>query len=74
MYYGETNIYQENLNSFLKIGEELGLQGLAEGGINPSEIEAKSTTRNVKPILPVKTRKQENHQHNESDHFKSEPM
>ena len=28
VYYGEVNIYQENLNSFLAIGEELQLKGL----------------------------------------------
>ena len=28
VYYGEVNIYQENLNSFLAIAEELQLKGL----------------------------------------------
>ena len=31
LYYGETNIYQENLDSFLKIAEELSLKGLSGG-------------------------------------------
>ena len=29
LYYGEANIYQENLNSFLAIAEELGLKGIS---------------------------------------------
>ena len=29
MYYGETNIHQENIDSFLGIAEDLGLSGLA---------------------------------------------
>ena len=31
LYFGETNINQENLDSFLNIAEELKLQGLTEG-------------------------------------------
>ena len=31
MYYGEVNIYQENLGNFLNIAEELDLKGLNEG-------------------------------------------
>ena len=31
LYHGETNIYQENLDSFLKIAEELSLKGLSGG-------------------------------------------
>ena len=31
LYYGEANIYQENLDSFLAISEELKLKGLTEG-------------------------------------------
>ena len=30
IYNGETNIFQENLESFLSIAEDLGLKGLAE--------------------------------------------
>ena len=32
LYYGETNIYQENLDIFLNIAEELKLKGLDGGG------------------------------------------
>ena len=32
MYYGEANIYQENLDTFLSIAEELNLKGLDGGG------------------------------------------
>ena len=29
IYQGETNIFQENIDSFLRIAEDLGLNGLA---------------------------------------------
>merc|ERR1719452_226029 len=29
LYYGETNVYQENLDSFLALAEELKLKGLS---------------------------------------------
>ena len=32
LYYGEANIYQENLDNFLNIAEELKLKGLNSGG------------------------------------------
>ena len=36
LYYGEANIYQENLDSFLAIAEELQLKGL-EGSKDQQE-------------------------------------
>ena len=50
MYYGETNIYQENLDTFLNIAEELQLKGLnganGDGGgdEDPPEETANSNT------------------------------
>ena len=32
LYYGEANLYQENLDAFLTIAEELDLKGLYGGG------------------------------------------
>ena len=38
LYYGEANVYQENLDSFLSIAEELQLKGLeGKGNDNQSE-------------------------------------
>ena len=42
LYHGEANIYQENLDAFLVIAEELNLKGLT-GGKNTSEIEDPTT-------------------------------
>ena len=59
LYYGEANIYQENLDDFLKIAEELDLKGLngGDGGSekgerykeDPSKHSAKPTVLNVTP-------------------------
>ena len=38
IYYGETNIYQEDLNDFLVIAEELQLKGLTRGTEGEGEI------------------------------------
>ena len=47
LYFGEANVFQENLDSFLAIAGELQLKGLM--GTNGSEIEEKSPI--VKPIM-----------------------
>ena len=44
LYYGETNICQEDLDSFLNIAEELSLRGLTVGGEDPMESEDKPAT------------------------------
>jgi len=38
LYYGETNVYQENLDSFLALAEELKLKGLSGKQQNQEEI------------------------------------
>ena len=50
LYCGEANVYQENLDSFLAIAEELQLKGLM-GKTNDNEIEEKETTKKRK--VPV---------------------
>ena len=50
LYCGEANVYQENLDSFLAIAEELQLKGLM-GKTNDYEIEEKETTK--KRTVPV---------------------
>ena len=39
LYYGETNIFQDNLDSFLKIAEELSLKGLTGGTEDTNDID-----------------------------------
>ena len=42
LYFGEANVYQENLNSFLAIAEELQLKGLMGRVITDKEITTKA--------------------------------
>ena len=44
LYCGEANVYQENLDSFLAIAEELQLKGLM-GKTNDNELEHKETQK-----------------------------
>ena len=37
LYFGETNIEQENLESFLELAEELKLKGLTKGNENMAD-------------------------------------
>ena len=46
LYYGETNVYQDNLESFLNIAEELSLRGLSGGKEDDYD---KPTTNTPKP-------------------------
>ena len=55
LYYGETNIYQENLDNFLNIAKELKLKGLngAEGGGGEDREYYDNTPKQTeKPIIP----------------------
>ena len=44
MYYGEVNIAQENLNSFLSVAEELQIKGLTQSSTASSKSNQTSTT------------------------------
>ena len=44
MYYGEVNIAQENLNSFLSVAEELQIKGLSQLSTSSSNINQTSST------------------------------
>ena len=58
IYHGETNIYQEDLNSFLALAEELQLKGLATGDERNVEYTEKKTTINDQRMtLPTSTKK-----------------
>ena len=65
-YYGEANVYQEHLDTFLNIAEELKLKGLNRGGANEEEMyketkEPNASTKqsvqtfNIKPDPQMKT-------------------
>ena len=49
LYYGEANIYQENLDTFLNIAEELHLKGLSGGGEQDSKIHPENITPDKNP-------------------------
>ena len=51
IYLGEANIYQEDLENFLALAEELQLKGLT-GSIDPSFKEKKLTKPNILPRDP----------------------
>ena len=62
-YYGETNIYQENLDNFLNIAEELELKGL-NGGDGGSEEKEDPTNHTGKPtVMRSAPKKNENLHH-----------
>ena len=44
LYHGEANIYQENIDSFLAIAEELNLKGLTGGNKDEKETETQQDT------------------------------
>ena len=51
LYFGEANIFQENLDSFLTIAEELKLEGLTGSGHTTRDVvEEKENCENPKPI------------------------
>jgi len=51
LYHGEANIYQENLDSFLAVAEELQLKGLMGSG-DEKEAEESNNKPTVKKIFP----------------------
>merc|ERR1712129_100663 len=62
LYYGEANVYQENLDSFLAVAEELQLKGLMGSGAEEEVEDSKKPTiqkRAPKPVQKQKYTKQE---------------
>ena len=53
LYYGEANVYQEDLDSFLVIAEELKLKGLTGGSNDQNELKSNQTELDTKSF-PVK--------------------
>ena len=60
MYYGEVNIAQENLNSFLSVAEELQVKGLTQSSTNSSNSNktqtSTATTKSINTTSYVKPR------------------
>merc|ERR1712129_239838 len=59
LYYGEANIYQENIDAFFAIAEELNMKGLTGNLIDEHIRETKTKS---KKITPKKTHQSENMQ------------
>ena len=59
LYYGETNIFQDNLDCFLKIAEELSLKGLTGGTEDTNDIDTNIVKKSSTIKQPSKTQKQE---------------
>ena len=68
LYFGETSIWKENLESFLNIAEELKLKGLTNENEPKENVESKenTSTENQPVIKPKKLPKKEKSEHNDS--------
>merc|ERR1712129_511663 len=49
LYFGETNVYQENLDSFLAVAGELQLKGLTGSGADEETENITKPTTKIKP-------------------------
>merc|ERR1712129_407909 len=56
LYFGEANVYQENLDSFLAVAEELQLKGLMGSGAEKEDEEINKPTIKKKAPKPVERR------------------
>jgi len=65
IYVGEANIFQENLDSFLALAEEMKLKGLMGGSV--SENEAKEKSRLAHDVSRIDHKKQKFHTKNPLD-------
>merc|ERR1712150_174695 len=62
LYFGEANVYQENLDSFLAVAEELQLKGLMGSGAEEEVEETNKPTIQKKPPKPVQQTQQRSQQ------------
>jgi len=58
LYFGEANVYQENLDSFLAVAEELQLKGLMGSGAE-AEVKLNVPAAKKKPLKQVQPKTQE---------------
>ena len=72
IYHGEANIYQEDLDGFLALAEELQLKGLAHDDTSHSVEETIKTSKQVKPNRKQLNRKDEFN--NQSGKFEANDM
>ena len=54
IYHGETNIYQEDLDGFIALAEELQLKGLNSSSDNEQKTEAKNTMNNCENKVAIR--------------------
>jgi len=71
-YFGEANVYQENLDSFLAVAEELQLKGLM-GSVTEEEVERinNKTTVENKPPKPKRNPSQKVVKASDTDNFEA---
>ena len=74
LYFGEANVYQENIDSFLAIAEELNLKGLTGNGYNVEKEESVMSSGGEEALNLKKRQKPkpEHHKAQESKPFKGE--
>ena len=76
IYYGETNVYKDNLDAFLAIAEEFQLKGLTRGKLIEEEILMKENQKqrvNVHPIQEQYRPKQNGSNGHKSDNAEEIP-
>ena len=52
LYYGEANIYQDNLDTFLIIAQELNLKGLDGNESHETQTDASKTIQTIQTNTP----------------------
>ena len=71
LYFGEANVFQENLDSFLSIAEELKLKGLT-GQIPSDVVEEQEKNTNPEPIHNTKKTTKTNSSDEQNIHYAEE--
>jgi len=72
LYYGEANVYQEHLDSFLIVAEELQLKGLTNDKHTKEETSVPIITKTKQRVLP-KVETKTHYKHHESTEYTMEP-
>ena len=78
MYFGEANVYQENIETFLVIAEELKLKGLNGGGNPEAKVgedyqNHKDTSTAIRALSPTSNTHEQVHSVKENGSIASEP-
>merc|ERR1719319_1988146 len=72
LYFGEANVYQEHLDSFLAVAEELQLKGLTNDKHTEEETSVPIITKTKQRVLP-KVETKTHYKHHESTEYTMEP-